>query len=703
MAREAQDNREAQHEQYSLPVDNRPAPSNINPSPSGSQLSTGDFASQNFRKGSKGWRLTAEGDLEANDGTFRGDLEANSISIPDTVTASSFHTDSDGNSWWGATTLGAAVAKILKTGIATFTSIFITGGQISNASFNSIPNDSNTDISLLSYTHDLVHSVTDLDTIAWAAGTITMSNGRTFAISAGNTGNMAARTYIYLDTAASLTVLQVTTTASTAMGANKILIAVAQNGAAQATFQVYGGLGGLRIGASSMNISAHNWDFAGAWSVTDLDTVAWGAANLVTSDGSTYAIAGGNTGNMAAKTYIYFDLSVSSTAFQTTTTAANAVGDGKILIAIAKNGTVEASYLVLNDSQSNIDAAQIVAGSITANEIAAGAVTAAKITVSTLSAIVADLGTITAGVIGAGTATIGGFAIGADYIKDAADSFGLASTVSGDDDVRFWAGSTFANRFAALFNVKESGAVTAASAQIIGTLTLSRPFQLAAYLVAALPAVVTATTSADDNAVGTIAWTTPNNARSYTGFSTAASDTSGVSVQTHYLKIYGFGYAVPSTATILGIEVEIIKNAATATACVDTVVKLIKASGALGTDNKADTVTAWPGAQNRVITYGSPTDLWGDTWTPSDVNNSNFGAALSATSTNTGIGPPNVYAIRVNVYYTGANTTPVKQGSVAYAVNARKNGEGANLGTGVMAFHDGRAWKACDTGATLTT
>src|SRR3990167_4729455 len=36
--------------------------------------------------------------------------------------------------------------------------------------------------------------------------------------------------------------------------------------------------------------------------------------------------------------------------------------------------------------------------------------------------------------------TIGGFSIGADYLRDAANSFGLASTVSGGDDVRFWAG-----------------------------------------------------------------------------------------------------------------------------------------------------------------------------------------------------------------------------------------------------------------------
>lgn len=40
-------------------------------------------------------------------------------------------------------------------------------------------------------------------------------------------------------------------------------------------------------------------------------------------------------------------------------------------------------------------------------------------------------------------------------------------------------------------------------------------------------------------------------------------------------------------------------------------------------------------------------------------------------------------------------------GSLAYATNGRKNGEGAGLGTGVLAFRDGTQWRACDTGATL--
>lgn len=56
--------------------------------------------------------------------------------------------------------------------------------------------------------------------------------------------------------------------------------------------------------------------------------------------------------------------------------------------------------------------------------------------------------------------TIGGFDIGADYIRDSANSFGLASTVTGGNDVRFWAGATFANRATAPFRIYENGNIT---------------------------------------------------------------------------------------------------------------------------------------------------------------------------------------------------------------------------------------------------
>jgi hypothetical protein len=77
------------------------------------------------------------------------------------------------------------------------------------------------------------------------------------------------------------------------------------------------------------------------------------------------------------------------------------------------------------------------------------------------------------GAITSTTGNIGGFTIGADYIRDTANSFGLASTVSGSDDVRFWAGATFANRATAPVRIYESGNANLATVTLGGSLSVS--------------------------------------------------------------------------------------------------------------------------------------------------------------------------------------------------------------------------------------
>lgn len=51
--------------------------------------------------------------------------------------------------------------------------------------------------------------------------------------------------------------------------------------------------------------------------------------------------------------------------------------------------------------------------------------------------------------------------------------------------------------------------------------------------------------------------------------------------------------------------------------------------------------------------------------------------------------------------YTVAGLPAGAAADLAYASNGRKNGEGAGLGTGVVVFKDGTAWRAVDTGATV--
>lgn len=68
--------------------------------------------------------------------------------------------------------------------------------------------------------------------VDWGAGTFKSASGVTYSISAGNTGTMSAKTYIYLDLNTSSTAYQITTNPALAVGLGKVLIAVAQNATA---------------------------------------------------------------------------------------------------------------------------------------------------------------------------------------------------------------------------------------------------------------------------------------------------------------------------------------------------------------------------------------------------------------------------------------------------------------------------------------
>jgi len=135
--------------------------------------------------------------------------------------------------------------------------ITITGGSVSGITLSGLATGS--DINIQGWSSSLVFSATDYRTVTWTTGSIKLADGTTFSIGTGNTGNMAALTYIYLDKGVSITALQVTTTATTAVGANKILIAVAKNNTdttSKATLQVFGGSGGQLITVD--NIAANS-------------------------------------------------------------------------------------------------------------------------------------------------------------------------------------------------------------------------------------------------------------------------------------------------------------------------------------------------------------------------------------------------------------------------------------------------------------
>lgn len=147
---------------------------------------------------------------------------------------------------------------------------------------------------------------------------------------------------------------------------------------------------------------------------------------------------------------------------------------------------------------------------------------------------------------------------------------------------------------------------------------------------------------------GLMAWMNPGNAVAEDAvFARVGFGGHGTSYS-NYLDASNFGFAIPSGATITGIQVDIKKqNETLGTLIYDDKVALIK-GGAMGAANKANS-SSWP-TSLAYSTYGGPGDLWGETWTPADINSSGFVARLSARSANVAYGLVDVF--KVTIYYT---------------------------------------------------
>lgn len=170
-------------------------------------------------------------------------------------------------------------------------------------------------------------------------------------------------------------------------------------------------------------------------------------------------------------------------------------------------------------------------------------------------------------------------------------------------------------------------------------------------------------TFADDSTVGTIAISNAGNAAaSDDAYATMVLTLAAVS---HFLKATNFGFGIPSDATINGILVEIERSSTLLSATQDSSVKLVK-GGVIGGTEKAAAGT-WP-TTDAYASYGSATDLWGQAWTPADVNLSTFGMAIAASAALAATGQ--IDHMRITVYWTGSNK------SASLAGNKRINAGG---------------------------
>lgn len=152
---------------------------------------------------------------------------------------------------------------------------------------------------------------------------------------------------------------------------------------------------------------------------------------------------------------------------------------------------------------------------------------------------------------------------------------------------------------------------------------------------------------------------------------------SGSTFSSDPLKMTNFGFSIPSGSTIVGIAAAIkwtrFASAAGNLTLADSVVQLLKAGTAVGNNEASGNLL--PDAV-AVASYGSEGDLWGTTWTPAQVNASNFGLELQLLINPAGYGAyaagttyawATAYTATITVTYISATGFTVVEDAVAYS------------------------------------
>jgi chitodextrinase len=128
-----------------------------------------------------------------------------------------------------------------------------------------------------------------------------------------------------------------------------------------------------------------------------------------------------------------------------------------------------------------------------------------------------------------------------------------------------------------------------------------------------------------------------------------------------WIKARDFGFSIPSGAIIDGILVEINRyNPAGQNGYIrDNIISIIKSDGSIGTINKAITDKTWAESDPPdYVSYGGSDDKWEETWSPADINSSNFGVYINPSiyKKSKGIARCAVDHVRITVYYTEGST-----------------------------------------------
>ena len=180
----------------------------------------------------------------------------------------------------------------------------------------------------------------------------------------------------------------------------------------------------------------------------------------------------------------------------------------------------------------------------------------------------------------------------------------------------------------------------------------------------------------ENTSYGTFSWTSPQNAA---GEDSTYAQLAGATTGSYYLQSSQHGFNIRPDATISGIELKVRVYYEGYDAS-DSNVRLAKAGIPVGTNHA--TSASFSYMSPAYYTYGSPTDLWGTTWTPSEINDTNFGGMFSGwTSDSVPVGTLYVDNMQIVVYYTVPdiikfydNVTPTNAASISSIGSDPTNG-----------------------------
>ena len=136
---------------------------------------------------------------------------------------------------------------------------------------------------------------------------------------------------------------------------------------------------------------------------------------------------------------------------------------------------------------------------------------------------------------------------------------------------------------------------------------------------------VSATGNTNTVGAGTRIWTNPGQITIADGTNAIVSFLAAAANSDDLIG-FSFGFSLGASAVVDGILLEINYTDTTfGGGLTESIVKLMKAGVAVGTNKSTGASLPNP---STTASYGGSSDLWGTTWTPSDINNNGFGAVF---------------------------------------------------------------------------